>query len=1766
VRTHGDDRYPCGSRIAAQPARRFVAIDARQPQVHQDDVRLLVSRDGEASQPVGGFQHLVIVLEVLHDDVPVVDCVIDHQDARFRKSDAHGGTDVPTECHRSAHPDRIFAGRFRPVRLLKQGLGIETLLGTDLADSSDVIIKIALPGEVSPGAQHRLEHEAAVLREVQSPWLPGLLQFGRDPAGTFLVTPFVRGATLESVLRCGPLPVDDTLAIARCLLLALEAAHDRGVLHRDLKPSNVIVGEQRPVRSATLIDFGLARTSRLQTSIRDQPVGTLRYMSPEQAGLLRHDVGPPSDLYAAGVVLFECLAGRPPFAGADASAVLRQHLTAVPPELRALGACVPRAVDELVKRLLRKDPRDRYQSARAVLADVEAIAAAVSRGVADPQLVLGLHDVRRTISDPAFVGRSAELGAFARALEEARAGRGGLVVVEAESGGGKSRLLDEVAAETSLRGGWVLRGQTFDEVGRRPLDVLAGVVAEIVASARADPALSEAVRRQIGESAPAAMTALPELSGVLGERPAISLGPEAHGEARTLSALIALVDALGSPARPAAILLDDCQWADELTLNLLAERQRRTRESHTVIAVAFRSEEVAADSLLRTATPAVRLPLSPLDAPELRRLLESMAGPLPDDAIVAIGQLSAGSPFLAQAALEGLVEMGALRAGPDGWTVEPQLLADAHSSRRAAVMLARRIERLPTATRRLVAAGAVLGRRFDLDEASALCGDTPAAALEAAADARQRRLVWASGDGTKFTFLHDKIREALLAQLAVEERRALHRRAAARLESEAAARPFDLAYHYDAGGEPARAFPHALRAAAQARAQHALQAAELHYRIAWRGADAADRETRRAIAEALGDVLLLRGAHDDAAQYLEAARDLATTDLMRAQAEAKIGELVFRRGDVLGSVPIFERALEMIGRRPPKNGLALLLMIVRELFVQVLHTWLPRLFVGRRSLSGADRDLLEVRIYGRLAYCNHIARGALWTCGEHLRQVNVAERYPPTPELAQAYSTHGVLSQICGLHRRAIAYGTRSLELRTAEGDIWGQGQSLHFLGISNFGAAKFQESIRFCNEAIRVLQRTGDRWEENTARHHVAMSHYYLGELAQAADEARRNYSLSNEIGDFTVAASSLKPWALATGGDLPEELTTTEAKRPDQAAQTVAMLAIAEAVGLLRHGRAGEALAALESGRRYVWERRVLSFHVSDLFAWIATARRLVAEKATAAQDAARRALLRRAERAARAAVFVGRIWRSDLPHALREAGLIAGLAGRQRRARRLLQRSMAEAERLGARYDRAQSLLACGRIGLLYGWPGAAEQVRTAIGELRALGATLALGEPLAAASPEPTLATSDRFDSLLQAGRKLASALTHEAILEAVREASATVLRAQRCALVEIDNDGSLTPAHSADAAFSHAVVERALAAKRPVALCEGAPADVGDSAILAGVRSALCTPIFVRGHPRLCLYATHAQVGGLFSEADERLAGFIAALAGAALENAEGFAEVQMLTRTLENRVGERTAQLSEVNRELAAKQAELERQNDDVRRANERKSAFLASMSHELRTPLNAILGFTRLALKKSGDALPEVQRQNLKKVEKSAVDLVGIVNDVLDLAKIEAGKLSVRADPFAVADLLDEVLASAASIVGDRPLRLEKRYGSAPPHMLTDRVRLRQIVLNLVSNAIRFTPAGSIAVEVEHDTGRDLVRIAVVDTGVGIAEADRARVFEPFDQADNAPARASGGTGLGLSIVRRLCELLGGNVALDSTVGSGSRFTVELPRELPSR
>jgi PAS domain S-box-containing protein len=279
-------------------------------------------------------------------------------------------------------------------------------------------------------------------------------------------------------------------------------------------------------------------------------------------------------------------------------------------------------------------------------------------------------------------------------------------------------------------------------------------------------------------------------------------------------------------------------------------------------------------------------------------------------------------------------------------------------------------------------------------------------------------------------------------------------------------------------------------------------------------------------------------------------------------------------------------------------------------------------------------------------------------------------------------------------------------------------------------------------------------------------------------------------------------------------------------------------------------------------------------------------------------------------------------------------------------------------------------------------------------------------------------------------------------------------------------------------------------------------------------------------------------------------------------------QLQETRDELEERVQERTTQLRETNEALQEEVRERREAENKALAASRAKSAFLANMSHELRTPLNAVLGYTELlqddvCAAMDDDTALDLGRfdQDLGKIDRAATHLLDLINDILDLSKAEAGKMDVHTEAVAIGDLLEEVATNTRPLVEENgnELRIEQ---SGPDEIRTDRTKLRQILINLVGNAGKFTDDGEVAIEVRPTNydGRDGIRFDVTDTGIGMREEELEELFEPFTQADETSTREHGGTGLGLTICRRFSEMLDGHVSAQSEPGVGSTFSVVLP------
>jgi K+-sensing histidine kinase KdpD len=450
---------------------------------------------------------------------------------------------------------------------------------------------------------------------------------------------------------------------------------------------------------------------------------------------------------------------------------------------------------------------------------------------------------------------------------------------------------------------------------------------------------------------------------------------------------------------------------------------------------------------------------------------------------------------------------------------------------------------------------------------------------------------------------------------------------------------------------------------------------------------------------------------------------------------------------------------------------------------------------------------------------------------------------------------------------------------------------------------------------------------------------------------------------------------------------------------------------------------------------------------------------------------------------------------------------MGGKSRKARKYLDESLAVAEQQGAKFEHAQSLWARGQVGSAVGWAEASADLEQGRDALRKLGAYWVLGETEPSPPEQPVMpALIERFDALLQAGRRIASAMTRDAVYESVRAAALAILRGDECRLVGVQARAIADP--EPQDGYSRTVVQRAIETKRPVVATDQANDDPSESLVLAGARSVLCAPIAVRGTVVACVYVSHQRVDGLFGPDEERMAEFITTLAGAALENVEG------MTKAESDLIAGTTAGLAHAIKSPVA----VLRTYLGMLRGAERDGSFDRYL-HTMEDALNRI-----------SELVGRLQGAQVRPPEKVAIGVEQLIDDAVS----EVRPLFPSESAYAI----------------DR-----HSVSGAPATIVADREQLRLVLVNLLVNAHQAMPRGGrVEVAVRAGSG-PTVELSITDQGAGPSPVVESRLFEPFvtSKAD--------GTGLGLWVCKKIVEdHHQGRIELHRVPGGGTVVRVVLP------
>jgi oligopeptide transport system substrate-binding protein len=690
--------------------------------------------------------------------------------------------------------------RFRLGPKLGEGAMAFVYRAHDELLGRDVALKLVRDPALTPEERQYLLREARMAARLNHPNIVTVFDAGETDGQPFVVMELVEG---ESAFDRPPASPQESVAIACQLCEALAHAHDQGIVHRDLKPENVL---RTPGGPAKLTDFGLAFSLASRISGEGVIAGTVYYLSPEQAQ--GKAVDGRSDLYALGVMLYEWLTGELPFTADDPLAVITQHLyaPAVPP--CAKNPAVPPALDSLILSLLSKAPEDRPATATDVLESLTSPTLwTVGTEAVDVPM---LERIRRG----RMVGRDAELRQVRGLWARAQAGRSQLLVIRGEAGVGKTRLARELITQARVSKATVLQAWN-DNQPAQPFaafrQILRGAVDELQASIGGCP---EFVLADLLALMPEYQARFPAVE----VRASLDTAADQH---RLFDSVVVCLSLL-SERTPALLVLEDGQWADRGTLQLLRYLVQQTRERPILYVLTFRPVELSEAPVLHTVLHDVTLPLECLDHDGTLAMLQSLLGDsVSSDLVDDIHRTTEGNPFFIEEVCKGLAEAGRLIQRQGAWQLADRRGITIPVSVRVAIQ--ERLRGLPGEAQQMLEIAAVCGAVFEPDLVRRLTKLDRVASDDAFEAAERAEIIRLLPDGgkTRYVFTHALIPATMVEGMPSPRRRAMHSEVAGVLQVIRPEEYETLAFHYRQAGEVEKAAGFLVRAGDRAQALYA---------------------------------------------------------------------------------------------------------------------------------------------------------------------------------------------------------------------------------------------------------------------------------------------------------------------------------------------------------------------------------------------------------------------------------------------------------------------------------------------------------------------------------------------------------------------------------------------------------------------------------------------------------------------------------------------------------------------------------------------------------------------------------------------------------------------------------------------------------------------------------------------------------------------------------------------------------------------------------
>jgi predicted ATPase/signal transduction histidine kinase len=1554
--------------------------------------------------------------------------------------------------------------RYRVAELLGEGGMSFVFKAFDTHSNTNVAIKFMKDGVTSAYTEDRIrfKREIALVSKLNHPSVTRVFGTGEYENRPYVIMELLDGESLSSILSRSPVfSPDESTAIIERLAEALDYVHTEGVIHRDIKPANIFINRKPNKINVSLLDFGISLIMELGEMGRlGNIIGTFGYMSPEAAGLLNKQTDERSDLYSLGVVFYNLLTGTPPFMDKEIGKLLHHQAAIMPVRPSKIKAGIPDILDNIVMKLLMKDPDMRYQSAGGLLYDIRRF----NRGERD--FIVGDKDQKVKLAyHTKLVGRENVMKRITGLVENAGAGNGGVCLVGGEPGIGKSRLAEELRTYSREREYLFLTGRCLNHEKKSPFQPFRDVTDEYIRRVeKSQKNIMEVelarVRQSAGELGEILLRFNPGMRDLLGEtKKLVPLEPERE-TARFMNALSDFFLSLGSIKRPCIIYLDDLQWADEGSLQLLRELAQRIGDSNLLILGPSRDNELCEGAGLKklieemnrakAAYESIRLEAFGME--EMKTLLSYLLGNSKDSVenlAAYILDKSGGNPLYSISVLRELVESKAIVWENGYWKENPEKIRSVTIRGSMVDVIISRIERLDEIQRDVLCKGALIGREFDLELLYRLVPFGRDKVVYAADRAVDMQLLERGTGRGRLMFTHDRIRDAFLGKLASNEKRAIHQNIGDEIESIYAADHdrilFDLVHHYSEAGNEEKLLKYSVLAGEKAALSYAneeaisyyLTAASLYEKSGQKGSD-----NWVSVCQSLIELYLTTGQNDEAINLSQTILPYIADNLSKAQVYKKIGTAYFKKGDWKNTDKHLTLVLELLDEKLPKNRINLIISVFRELLRHFFHIAFPSLFNYRNNSRIRKKDLVIANTLHFLSWTYILSDLARFIYTE-IRNFNIScARLDDCHEKMMAVAGYASLCSAIPLFRkRGLKYHNICLDARRRINDTWGMAQSYQQMGFTCSWDGDNSASYENFNNSGRILSKIGDLWELGQAYHGMGLACYYLSDYKQACSYFNKYLQLSEKLNDYygiSAALTGIGVCMTETGRISDAESYFYRARKESREHNILFMYCyscIYSGVWELERGNHDAAIGYFEQARILHEKNYFLGNYIVLLYPLLAAAHEKKLEQDRKNMDSSGfKTEMRKIRSLCKDAMHQASSYPNHYSAALLSTAAYHSLAGHYKTAERLYLKSISHANITGRKFEEARSHYYLGDFLNMQGrYQEAVEQWSRAYEIFNEIDAAkyadlcygLLEAEGLKPSEPLRTTAGGRlkyerRMCAVMETSRYISSILETDKLLEKIMDSTMELLGASRGILYLYSGDGNSVLERRVvrnnsnepdeDFSISRSVISMVEKNRSSLLIADASAHEElasRSTVMLAGIKSVICAPIKAKGEMLGVIYLDNNLVSGLFSEEDLQILELISTQAAVSIENARLYGKLMRYSQELEDSRNEilqwnltLEQRVNERTEELNKTMAQLIMTQDElVKTSNMAVMAnLMARIAHEINTPIGNSLTAASHLLHKT----EEIERQ-FAQGEMTKSDLARYLDKSL-----EAGKLTL--------------------------------------------------------------------------------------------------------------------------------------------------------------